>query len=575
MLMVLIPAVGMAAYAQVSYISLAIIGLLILLMLSYRQTIENYPNGGGAYLVAKDNLGVLPGVIAGAALSVDYILTVAVSISSGVEQITSAYAPLKKYAVIICVAVVLLLMIGNLRGVRESSKVFGIPAYAFIIAMLSMIVVGFIRLKMGYVPTPPPTVKTIVKPISIILMLKAFSSGCTALTGVEAVSNAVPNFKEPSTKNAKTVLLLLSIIILTLFGGTSILANYYPVDPDNGAVLIQIAEMIFGRNFMFIYITATTFIILVMAANTAYAGFPLLIAVMAKDGYVPRQLSMKGDRLSYSNGIIVLSAVATFLIVLFKANVSSLIGLYAIGVFISFTLSQSGMFVRWMKYKGSYWVGKALINGVGALVTAIAVGIIAWAKFHEGAWIVVVLIPIMVFAMLKVKKHYIAVAKQLRFRPEELMAINVERDVYRNRVIVPIDSVNKSSVRALRYARTISDNVVAFNVSIDAESGERIQEKYAMLKTDIPLIVKYSPFRKVVEPLLKFIESAEYEYQKGDMITVILPKFETKSWWHKMLHNNSRIFIESELLKHKHIVVAVMPLQLKDDNYVLKNPKYN
>lgn len=575
MLLVLVPLVGVAAFTQVSYISLAIIGLLILLMFSYRQTIENYPNGGGAFIVAKDNLGVLPGIVAGAALSVDYIMTVAVSVSSGVEQIAVAFKPLYNYRVLICVVIVLLLMIGNLRGVKESSKLFGIPAYAFIIAMLSLIVCGLIKLKTGFVPTEP-SIKSLGQPLTLLLALKTFSSGCTALTGVEAVSNAVPNFKEPSTKHAKTVLLLLSIIILTLFGGISILTNYYHVNPKDGAVLIQMARIIFDNNFvMYCFITVTTFTILVMAANTAFAGFPMLIAVMAKEGYVPRQLSMKGDRLSYSNGILVLSAVACFLIVLFKANVTSLIGLYAIGVFISFTLSQSGMFVRWFKYKGKHWAGKAAVNGVGAFVTAIAVGVIAWAKFHEGAWIVVILIPILVIAMLKVKNHYIAVAKQLRFRPEELMAIDVERDVYRNRVIVPIESINKMSVRALRYARTISDNVIAFNVSIDAESADRIKEKYALLKTDIPLIVKHSPFRKVVDPLLKFIESAEYEYQKGDMITVILPKFETRSWWHKMLHNNSRIFIEGELLKHKHIVVAVMPLQLKDDSFVLKNPKYN
>lgn len=574
MLLVLVPLVGVAAFAQVSYISLAIIGLLILLMFSYRQTIESYPNGGGAFIVAKDNLGILPGIVAGAALSVDYIMTVAVSVSSGVEQIAAAFEPLHKYRVLICVVIVLLLMIGNLRGVKESSKVFGIPAYAFIASILIMIVWGFIKLKAGFVPTEP-SIKSLGKSLTLLLALKTFSSGCTALTGVEAVSNAVPNFKEPSTKHAKTVLLLLSIIILTLFGGISILSNYYHVDPTKGAVLIQMANEIFGNTFMYYFVTATTFVILVMAANTAFAGFPMLIAVMAKEGYVPRQLSMKGDRLSYSNGILVLSAVASLLIVLFKANVTSLIGLYAIGVFISFTLSQSGMFVRWFKYKGKHWAGKAAVNGVGAFVTAIAVGVIAWAKFHEGAWIVVILIPILVIAMLKVKNHYIAVAKQLRFSPEELMAIDVERDIYRNRVIVPIESINKMSVRALRYARTISDNVIAFNVSIDSESGDRIKEKYAMLKTDIPLIVKHSPFRKVVEPLLKFIESTEYEYQKGDMITVILPKFETRSWWHKMLHNNSRIFIEGELLRHKHIVVAVMPLQLKDDRFVLKNSKYN
>lgn len=572
-LLVLIPVIGVLAYGQLTVISSAIIGLLILLTLSYRQTIENYPNGGGAYIVAKENLGVLAGVSAGAALSVDYILTVAVSVSSGVEQVTSAFLPLRPYTVPICVVMVLLLMLGNLRGIRESSRIFGIPAYAFVFAILSMLVVGFIKVKGGYVP-PEPTIKSIGEPITLILLLKAFSNGCTALTGIEAVSNAVPNFKSPSTKYAKIVLLLLSIIILVLFGGTSILANMYHVVPGERAMLIIIAEEIFGRGFMFYYITATTFIILIMAANTAYSGFPLLVAVMAKDGYVPRQLSMRGDRLSYSNGIIVLSAVSVLLIVLFKAKVTSLLGLYAIGVFISFTLSQSGMFKKWRNNKGKHWLPKAVLNGFGAFVTSIVVIIIAIVKFHEGAWVVVILIPVLTFLMLKVKKHYIAVKRQLRIKPEELGAIDIESNKYSNRVIVPIESINKSSIRALRFAKTISDNVIAFCVSTDEESGKKVQERYGMLKNDIPLIIKYSPFRRVVDPLLKFIESTEYDYKKGDMITVILPQFSVKRWWHKVLHNQTRVFVERELLKHKHIVVAVMPLQLKDDDLVLKSPKY-
>ncbi|MCX7921232.1 MAG: APC family permease [Clostridia bacterium] len=573
-LFILIPAIGLLAYNQLLGIAAAIIGLLILLTLSYSQTIENYPNGGGAYIVAKDNLGVLAGVSAGAALSVDYVLTVAVSVSSGVEQITSAFAPLRPYTVLICVVLILLLMVGNLRGIRESSKIFGIPTYAFMFAIISMLIAGFIKLKSGYVP-PTSDIKTL-EPITLVLLLNAFSNGCTALTGVEAVSNAVPNFKEPPTKNARKVLIILAIIVFTLFGGTSILAKFYPVVPgEHGAMLVQMAELIFDRGPMFYFVTATTFTILIMAANTAFSGFPLLISVVAKDGYSPRQLTMRGDRLSYSNGIIVLSALSILLVVLFKAKVTNLIGLYAIGVFISFTLSQSGMFMRWVKNKGDNWIPKAIVNGFGAFVTAIAVVIIAITKFHQGAFIVVFLIPILVYAMLKVKKHYVAVSKQLRLKPEEMAEIDVERDIYSNHVIVPIESINKSSVRALRYAKTISDNVIAFNVSIDEESGDKIREKYDMLNTDIPLIIKYSPFRKVVDPLLKFIESAEYDYKKGDMITVILPQFAVRSWWHRLLHNHTRVFIEKELLKHKHIVVSVMPLQLKDDKFVLKSGKYD
>lgn len=573
-LMVLIPLIGILAYKQLTYISVAIIALLFLLMLSYRQVIDSYPNGGGAYVVAKENIGIIAGVTAGAALSVDYILTVAVSISSGVEQFTTAFEGFKPYSILIACILVILLMIGNLRGIRESSKIFGLPAYAFILGMLVMIVAGIVKVKGGYEP-PEPTLPTVIQPLGIILILRAFSNGCTALTGVEAVSNAVPNFKNPSTKYAKRVLFLLSMIILILFGGSSVLANMYHVYPQGNAMLIVIAEEIFGHGFMFYYITATTFIILVMAANTAYSGFPMLISLMAKEGYAPRQLSMRGDRLSYDNGIILLSIVSMFLMIIFKVKVTSLLGLYAIGVFISFTLAQSGMFLKWIRTKGKGWKFKAFINGLGGIVSAIVVVIIAFTKFHEGAWVVVILIPILILMILKVKKHYSAVHRQLKLKPEEIAAFDINQAVYRNRVIVPIESINRSSLRALRYARTISDNVVAFTVAIDDEGAKKINEKYLALRTDIPIVIKYSPFRKVVEPLLKFIESAEYDYQSGDMITVILPQFAVKKWWHKILHNNTRYFVEKELLKHKHIVVSVMPLQLKADDFVLNNPKYD
>ncbi len=557
-----------AAFTNMIYISGAIIGLLILLMLSYRQTIEAYPNGGGAYIVAKDNISVMAGVVAGAALTVDYVLTVAVSVSSGVEQITSGFEGLKTYTIPICVAVVLIIMLGNLRGVRESSKLFGIPSYAFIIGILSMIVFGFMKLGNGYT-APMPTVSSIGNPIFIILMLRAFSNGCTALTGVEAVSNSIPNFKEPATKNAKKVLLFLAIIVLVLFGGTTLLASQFHIIYDatnplyNQAVIVQLANQVFGNGFMYYYIIFTTFIILILAANTAYSGFPLLVSIMAKEGYAPKQFTMRGDRLSYSTGIIALSIIAALLIVIFKANVTSLLGLYAIGVFISFTLSQSGMFLKWFRGRGKNWLPKALLNGFGAFVTFIVVIIIAVFKFTEGAWIVVIVIPALVLLMLKVKSHYVSVSEQLRLTPEELIAIDLSPGNYINRVIVPIESINKASVRALRYAKTISDNIIAFNVSIDEESGRKIKEKYSLLDTDIPLIIKYSPFRKVIEPLMKFIESTEFTYKKGDMITVILPQFAVKTWWSKILHNHTRLFIERELMKHKHIVVASMPLQLK------------
>lgn len=572
-LLVLLP-LGMLAYRQMAYISFAIIALLAILTLSYSQTIESYPNGGGAFIVAKENIGLIAGVTAGSALSIGYILTVAVSIASGVDQITSAFTHLKPYKVLICVLLILFMTIGNLRGVKESAKIFSIPTYLFIFSIIMMLVAGIVKIYNGYIPEPVEFTKSTLEPLSIILILRAFTNGCAALTGVEAVSNAVPNFKAPSIKNAKKVLFLLSFFVLIVFGGTSIIANFYHANPENGALLIQISEMIFGRSIIFYVITGLCFLILVLAANTAFVGFPNLISVMAKEGYVPRQLSMRGDRLSFSNGIIVLSTISALLVIVFNANVTSLIGLYAIGVFISFTLSQTGMLFKWVKEKGKNWISKAVVNGFGALVTFVIVIVIAITKFTQGAWIVVIVIPVMIFLMLKVKKHYAAIGKQLRMTKEELESVHIRHNTYRNRVIVPIAGINKASIRALRYASTISDNVVAFNVAVNEEDAKKVAERFKLLDSDIQLITKYSPFRRVVDPLLKYIDSTEYDYQKGDIITVILPQFVVRSWWNKILHNQTRVFIERELLKHyKHIVVSTMPLQLKVDDKVIKSYK--
>ncbi len=572
-LLVLLP-IGMLAYRQMAYISFAIIALLAILTLSYSQTIESYPNGGGAFIVAKENIGLIAGVTAGSALSIGYILTVAVSIASGVDQITSAFTDLEPYKVLICVLLILFMTIGNLRGVKESAKIFSIPTYLFIFSIIMMLVAGIVKIYNGYIPEPVEFTESTLEPLTIILILRAFTNGCAALTGVEAVSNAVPNFKAPSIKNAKKVLFMLSFFVLIVFGGTSIIANFYHANPENGALLIQISEMIFGRSIIFYIITGLCFLILVLAANTAFVGFPNLISVMAKEGYVPRQLSMRGDRLSFSNGIIVLSTISALLVIAFNANVTSLIGLYAIGVFISFTLSQTGMLFKWVKEKGNNWISKAVINGFGALVTFVIVIVIAITKFKQGAWIVVIVIPVMIFLMLKVKKHYAAIGKQLRMSKEELESVHIRHNTYRNRVIVPISGINKASIRALRYASTISDNVVAFNVAVNEEDAKKVAERFKLLDSDIQLITKYSPFRRVVDPLLKYIDSTEYDYQKGDIITVILPQFVVRSWWNKILHNQTRVFIERELLKHyKHIVVSTMPLQMKLDDKVVKSYK--
>lgn len=572
-LLVLYPVVGVLAYGSMLEVSFAIIGLLILITLSYRQTIENYPNGGGAYIVAKENLGLIPGISAGAALSVDYTLTVAVSIAAGTSAIISAFPILEKYRVLICLVILILIMIGNLRGITESAKIFSVPPYAFILGMVVMIIIGISKYEInGVVPTPPPAGKFAAQgSLTVLLLLRAFSSGCAALTGVEAVSNAVPNFQEPSTKHAKITLMLLALIVLIVFGGISMLANIYRVAPFEGkTVLSQITESIFGKGFMYYYIQATTAIILAMAANTAYSGFPLLLSVIAREGYMPRQFAMRGDRLSYSNGIIILSVLAGILIIIFRGDTHLLIPLYAVGVFVSFTLSQSGMFMKWIRSREQGWVHKAIINGLGALVTGIAVIIIGATKFIHGAWVVIVILPLLVNIMLKVKSHYTAVAKQLKIESKELASINFQKDIYRNRVIVPIASVNKASIRALRYAKTISDSIAAFSIVMNEGEKEKIERKWAMLDTDIPLIIRSSPYRKVVSPLLEFIESEEYDLKKGDIITVILAQFSVRDWWHKLLHNHTSIFISNELLKHKHIVIATIPLRLKDDREIIK-----
>ena len=562
-LIVLLPLIGFAAYSKLPLIAFIVIGLLMILTISYRQTIDQYPNGGGAYVVAGENIGKVAGICAGAALSVDYIMTVAVSVSSAVEQITSVYQNLKLYSVIIGLAIILLLTIGNLRGIRESSVLFGIPSYAFVFGIVIMMIVGFFHYHGSSSVPVVSTDQDIIQPFTFLILLKAFSSGCTALSGVEAICNAVPSFKSPSQKNAKLVLLILSSLVLLLFGGTAVLASFYRPDITHTTMLVQLAEQIFGKSFMYYYVTFTTSLILIMAANTAYSGFPLLMAIMGKDGYVPRQLNMRGDRLSFSNGILILSVVASILVIGFKANVKSLTGLYAIGVFVSFTLSQAGMFFKWKREKSAGWLPKAIVNDVGAIATAVAVMIIAVTKFPEGAWLVIIIIPFLIYTMQRIKKHYGDVASQLSLSSYEVEEEDPINKHYENRVIVPIASVNKASVRALRYANTISDNVVAFCVVVDPESEAKVKEKYALLKTDIPLVVKYSPYRKVVDPLVKYIESEEYSIKKGEIITVILPQFIVKSAHENFLHNQTGLYVRRELLKYKHIVVATMPLQLK------------
>jgi amino acid transporter len=565
-LWILVGILGLASYKYMFYAALCIVFLMFLLVFSYRQTIDTYPNGGGSYIVAKDNLGTIPGLIAGSALSIDYTLTVAVSSCAGTAAITSALPSLLQYKVPLTIALIILMTLGNLRGVKESSRLFGIPTYLFILSIGFMIITGIVKVHLyGFTPHALYQIPEATGDISIILFLRAFASGCTALTGIEAVSNGIPSFKEPSQKNAKTVLMLLGMLVLFIFGGLSYLTTLYHAVPNSSNTLIsQIATQIYGHNFMYYIIQCTTAIILIMAANTAFAGFPLLLALISKDGFAPRQFSKRGHRLSFSNGIIFLCIMACVLVLGFHADTHLLMPLYAVGVFISFTLSQAGMFWKWIKEKSPSWMHKAFINGLGTLVTFITVLIIGITKFHLGAWIIFILIPFLVFLMTRIKKHYSAVAAQLKLdfnqRPK---VVNFEEQ--KRYAIVPIDTLNKSFLKALNYARTISNNIIVFHISVDKEATEKLIKKWDEYNIGIPLVINESPYRSVLNPIVKFIESEEYAAGPNDTVTVVIPQFVVSKWWGNILHNQTSLFIKGMLLKERNIAIVTVPYIIEEE----------
>lgn len=559
-LMVLVPVLGIAAFKPLMGASLAIVALLLILVFSYRQTIDNYPSGGGSYIVASDNLGRIPGLIAAASLTIDYILTVAVSTSAGTAAITSAIPELLPYKVAITLFFILLLTLGNLRGMRDSSRLFGIPTYLFILCILIMIATGIFKVVvLGQIPPAPATLKQPIEDLTLILFLRAFSAGCTALTGVEAVSNGIPNFQKPRQKNAKKVLALLAVIILLIFGGVSFLASIYKVTPqDNVTVVAQIATQIFGANsFMFYAVQATTAIILIMAANTSYADLPLLLSILAKDGFVPRQLSTRGTRLSFSYGIILLCILSSALVIVFGATTHHLIPLYAVGVFLSFTLSQYGMFHKWMKSKQGNWKHKAVINGIGAVVTGITCIIIAATKFLLGAWVVLICIPLLVLFMSRVRNHYTKVRNNLAIE-QDVSELIIKEQVH-NRIILPIQSVNKSFIKALNYALATGQPIELYHISTKPKVTEHLVEQYHQLGINIPLIIEEAPYRNINEMLLAHIDKIEATLEKHEMLTVVLPQFIIPKWWHRALHNQTSVFLRSALLNRRNVAVISIP----------------
>src|SRR5262245_22380405 len=482
---------GAAALSASTPIAFVIAAILAVVVFSYRQTIHAYPSGGGASIVAKENLGETPALIAAASLLIDYVLTVAVSIASGVAAITSAFPEWHVNRVELTLGFVLILMIGNLRGIRESGRIFAVPTYFFIVSALTLIAIGAWRAMTGgihpVVTTAP--VASPAEPLTLFLLLTAFANGCTAMTGVEAVSNGVPAFRPPESKNAAGTMLMMATLAITMFVGITLLAHAYGVVPsEQETVLSQIARGVFGsRGVAYYAVQAATMLILVLAANTAYADFPRLASILARDRYVPRQFMNQGDRLAFSNGIVGLSAFAAILLVVFGGDTHALIPLYMIGVFVSFTLSQAGMVVRWKRMGGRGWKSSAAINLVGAIVTGIVLLVVATTKAHEGAWIIILLIPINVLFFRATRKHYDMVASQLSlkdWRPQQVRS---------NTVIVPISGIQRAVVEALDYAKTLSHDVRAVYVNIDPGETERLKAQWAEWGEGVPLVVLDSP----------------------------------------------------------------------------------
>ena len=580
-LMVILAAAGMAALGLAIPISFAIVGLLVILTLSYEQTIHAYPGGGGAYIVARDNLGELPAQTAGAALLTDYILTVAVSISSGVAQITSAFPALYHYRVEIAVVLVLFMMLLNLRGVKESGTVLALPTYSFIVLMFATVILGlfsYLTGSLGTVVNPPPLETVLAaQAVNLFLVLRAFSGGTTALTGVEAISNGIPAFREPRSRNAGITLICMAAILGTLMVAITFLAVQIGAVPSaEETVISQLARTVYdGRGLLYLATIAATTLILILAANTSYAGFPRLGALMAIDGFLPRQLAYRGSRLVFSRGIVALALVASLLIIVFKASVTALIPLYAIGVFLSFTLSQAGMAHRWwksgrlktgeeLKERGSTlrlepgWQTKIAINSVGTVMTAMVALIFATTKFRDGAWIVLLLIPVLVAAFSGVHRHYRRLAEHL-----SLENYGEPPRIARHRVILPISGVHQGTLAALRYARVLSDDVTAVHVSIDPVEAEKIYHKWEVWGKEVRLVILDSPYRLMIEPLLEYVEEIAAQRQPNETITIVVPQFVPRHWWANLLHTQTATWLRLALLFKPGIVVTDVPYQVE------------
>ncbi len=552
---------GTAALHLSVPIGFGIAALIAIVVSSYRQTILAYPKGGGAYIVTRENLGRYPSLVAGAALLIDYVLTVAVSIAAGIAAITSAMPALYPYRVWLCVLGVVLVTIGNLRGVRESGNLFATPTYLFIAAYLVMIGWGALGWLTGRMPAPTLDSAGAVEgtqALTLFLALRAFASGCAALTGIEAVSDGVPAFRRPEAANARAVLVWLGVILISLFVGITFLAHVFAIVPIEGeTVASQLARRVFGRTVLYYFVQAVTTLILVLAANTSFADFPRLAFFLARDRFLPRQFGNRGDRLAYSNGIIILAVLSAILLVVFRGDAHALIPLYAVGVFVSFTLSQSSMVRYWFRVRRPRWPARATLNAVGAAATGLVMLIIATTKFTHGAWIVTLLIPCLVFLFLAIHRHYEAVARQL-----SVESVEPRHPPAGHTVLVLVGDVHRGMLPALEYAQALSPSARAIYVELDPDFTRRMEDRWGKWGSGMPLVVLRSPYRSVVGAVLEYLDHLQQQ-MPHQLITIILPEFVPARWWQHLLHNQTALLIKGALLFRKGVIVTNVPYHLE------------
>jgi amino acid transporter len=573
-LVVLVPAAGMAALGYLVPISLLVVALLVIVVLSYRQTLYAYPNGGGSYIVSRENLGTNPSLVAAASLLVDYTLTVSVSVAAGVAAITSAIAALRGYEVELAVALIVIIAVGNLRGVRESGRLFAPPTYVYVSMMSLLVVWGLFRTFTGDLqPLPVNHAQlshftgggAVLGGVTFFLLMRAFSSGAVALSGVEAISNGVQAFRKPESRNAAITLMWTGFILGSLFTGIAVLADQLrPTLSESETILSQMGHAVFGGGGpLYIVLQASTAAILTLSANTAYADFPRLSAIIAADGFMPRQLANRGDRLVLSNGILVLSIAAGGLVIGFGASVSSLIPLFAVGLFTAFTLSQTGMVVHHWRLREPRWRLGLAINGVGAFATALVTAVILVSKFTEGAWIPAVVIPLLVFLFKGIRRHYATVERAISVEPGIKLP-----DIQHTVVVLVGPKVHIGVIHALAYAKSLRPAFLhAVSVAYDADQANRIREQWARFDFDIPLDVVDSPFREINEPLLEYLDEVDARWS-SDVVTVIIPELVVRHWWQQFLHNQTALWLKVRLLFRQGTVVTSVPSLVLDDGKV-------